>query len=417
MNNPEEKSYYEILGLDKVATQEEIRKKYKQLVLKFHPDKLPEDKKQLGEAMIKGINEAYNILNDPEKKQIYDQFGKEGLREQGGVHAGFPFNPADLFGGFSDFGNMFQKKQHHQKISPIKISVTISLEDVFLGVTLEQLVDRYVSCKTCDKTGFSDKQKKVCPKCKGVGSIHQVIKIAPGMMQQVQRPCDYCSTSGLDVKSETICTNCKGMKLTSEQHKLKIKIDPGIRAGDVIDIKNEGHESLDENDKKGKILVLIEEKSHNVFKRGVVIHDRMNPANICLELKINFVESLCGFIKSFKHLDGKEHYISKHNVIQNGDIYFIEEHGLPYRGKNKRGDLFIKFIVENPENFSSDKKRKIYELLTGQKYKTDKKKESTSLKLKSIDVYENSNSDSSEDDNNEHDNDPGPENAQQCAQM
>src|SRR5438046_759399 len=145
-------SYYEILGVGKTASDEELKKKKRELAIKYHPDRLPEDKKDWGTEMFKKVQEAYDVLSDPKKRKIYDKFGKEGLQNGGMDPTMGGFNPEDLFPG------IFKSKKNN-KIAPIKIRLDVSLENLYLGKEFDYEIERFTLCKNCDNTGFSDKQK------------------------------------------------------------------------------------------------------------------------------------------------------------------------------------------------------------------------------------------------------------------
>ena len=396
----QEQSYYDILGVDKSASQEEIKKKWKALQLKYHPDKLPEEKKAWGETMIKEVNEAYAVISNPEKRQMYDQFGKEGLQDHG-MPGGFGggFDPSELF------GNIFNGKQQRQQQVPIiKVSVKLSMEDIFKGKSVEQHIERYSLCQPCNYTGFIDKTKHTCKTCNGVGMVMQTVQIGPGMYQQIHRPCTGCKGTKIDKTSEHLCKKCDGVGASLEKYTLKFNIEPGVTNEDVVQINNEGHELPEFHNKmgRGSVIVEIEEIEHERFKRGVIIKGKRNPADISMELPISFVESVCGFSKTFKHLDDRELNVKPPPfIVQNGDLYCIKEEGLPIKANKKKGnhvgsggkgDLYIKFIVEKQQSLSDDKKMKIYELLTGQKFKFNVEEETLNLLRKKQNADERNNS-------------------------
>lgn len=408
-------SYYDILGVSPNASDNEIKKAYKTMVIKYHPDKLPEEKKEWGEKMVKDLNEAYGVLKDPKKKQMYDQFGKAGL-EGGpggpggfpGGHGGFPFDMADILGGMFPGGRRKKKS-----VPPLQVRLKLTLEEVYSGKDVEMEIKRYNLCKTCDATGFADKQDHKCGSCNGNGVVMKTMQIGPGMIQQAQQRCTDCRGTGSDSNNESYpkCADCKGQKVSEDKHTLKFKVDPGIRDDEVIEIKNEGHE-IPQSERvssqtRGDIQIVISEKQHKTFKRGVVLGGRMDPANLAIEMTLTLDEALCGFKREFTYLDGKKMYIVEDQVIKPGDAKFIPGKGLPVRGKPyKFGDLFIKYDVTFPTNLTSKQKGMIYYGLTDksmEKLDLDVPDEEVDNLVQTYDVddYNNSKSNYDEDSDDE----------------
>ena len=403
-----EKSYYDVLGVSKTANQKEIKKQYHKLASQYHPDKLPEDQKEYGEKMFKEIAEAYEVLKDDEKRKIYDQFGKEGLRQGGGP------NMDDFMGGI--FSQMFGQQKKKDVAPPIQIIESMTLEEIYFGKKYKKTFDRYNLCKSCNATGFEDKQSHKCSTCKGQGKIIKMMQVGPGMIQQAMVNCTSCSGSGSDQSTNLKkCQTCKGKHVTLSQFTIDIEIPAGVRNKEVITIMNEGHE-LPEDDQytdhktntkitRGSLQIIIHELDHSTYKRSVSINGNpVNFANILIEINISLAESLCGFTRQIKHLDNTELFISSHNIIRDNAIQYIHGKGLPVRGKSyKFGDLIVKFNVEYPKKFSEQQKNEIYKLLTNTERKTvfDPPAKTVHVTLNEKD----SNGKSHDDDNNGNDND------------
>lgn len=387
MSKTKDKSYYDILGVSKDATEEEIKKKRKVLIQKYHPDKMPTEKKEWAEELIKEINEAYEILSNPKKRDIYDRYGKEGLNANEGDGN---FNPDEIFSHF--FG---QKRK--STIPPIKVPVDVTLEEIFKGKNVTKPVERYGLCETCNNTGFEDKQKHTCKNCKGKGILHVMRQLRPGMLQQLQIECEQCDGTGNDKSSQNIkkCKLCEGNGVIKEKYAATIKIEPGTCKGDIIEIENEGHElpkEIQDKQKRGSIIFVINEVSHEIYKRGVVLKGSMNPANLAMDVTIELHEALCGFVKCIKYLDGSDIYIDQHEVTKDGELKIIIGKGLPYKNKPyKYGDLFVKFHVNYPKFLTENTKGKIYELLTYKKYDSSSihkiPKDKFAIDLKNVDNY------------------------------
>ena len=356
-------SYYDIFGVDKDAPISEIRAKYYELMKKYHPDKLPPEKKEWGEKMTKDVNEAWEVLKDPSKRELYDQFGKDtGQGMPGGMN-----NMNDII---NEMLKRAHSNQQHQTVPPIKIIQNVTLEDVYNGKTVNIEVDRYTLCNTCDATGFSDKQKHKCIKCKGNGVVVQIQEIAPGFIQQAQRPCSACLGTGDDKSSPHKCKTCNGDQAIKEKFTTTIEIPKGIRNKDVLQIPNQGNdiptESRHNGITRGPINIIINELEHETFKRGIMYNQKMDPSNICIILDIPLADAIAGFKRSFKHLDGRNIYFAETRIIKDGDIAVIVNEGLPVKGKEyAKGDLFVKYNVKFPDNLSDEQRLGIYKILTG----------------------------------------------------
>lgn len=365
--NESEESYYDILEVNKNASQDEIKQKRNSLSIRYHPDKLPPEKREWGTNMIKKINEAYSVLGDPEKRKLYDEYGKDGL-DGSAQFANFDIH--DLFGGL-----MGKSKKGH-KVQPIKLVINVSLEDIFLGKNIKESIERLTLCDDCDGTGFTDKQKHNCKLCKGNCFIIRTMSLGPGMIQQMRENCFECCGTGKDQKSKNKCNKCKGTGAIKENHFISFDVVPGILNNEFFEIKNQGHSIPNEINKRGSVIVSINELAHKIYKRGgIVIEGRMNPSNLRIEMEITLHEALCGFVKSFKFLDGNTYYIDQYSIIKDGDIKMIKSMGLPHKNKSyKKGDLFIIFKIKYPEDseLTHEQKEKIYEILTKKKFKDSK---------------------------------------------
>lgn len=390
-----QKCYYEILGVSKTVDNGELKSVYRKLVLKHHPDKLPDEKKKWGEEMIKEINEAYSVLTDPKKRELYDRFGREGLEGMGGPGGpgGVPFDFADimkdLFGqGGSPFGQgPFGSHSHgpfgqggspfgphgpghrREKVPPVEFHEKMTLDEIYTGKKVEKEVERYDLCKKCDATGSADKKNHKCGTCNGKGVQFVRMQVGPNVIQQGQR-CTVCKGSG-NGKNYKQCGDCKGKRVKLCKYKLKFKIEPGVKHNDMIAIKDQGHELLPENKhgnkSRGDVVIVIEEQEHDTFKRGVVIQGKMDPSNISMTMEINLAEALCGFSRSIDHLNGNKLFINSINVIEDGDIKLLVDSGLPNK-KGQYGKLFVKFNVKYPSSVSHDNKKILYEVLTGKSF-------------------------------------------------
>lgn len=366
------KSYYEILGVDKDASDAKIKKSFRKIIKECHPDRLPDDKKEWGEKMTKEVNEAWKILQDPQKREIYDQFGKDGAPN--GMHDGM-HNMHNMH----DIVNEMMRRAHggqrggdqHQNVPPVKIVQNVSLEEIYNGKKVNTNIERYTLCDSCDATGFTDKQKHDCKKCGGSGFIMQTQQIAPGFIQQFQKHCNTCSGSGHDVSPSLKCESCNGDQVVKDNVEVEFDIPKGVKDRDVILLRNMGNEVPIEDRQgngvtRGPVQIYVNELDHETFKRGIVINGKMNPANICIIVDITLADALTGFKKTIEHLDGRRLYFDETDIIKDGDIRVILNEGLPIKGKEyAKGDLFIKYNVRFPDKLNGDQRMGIYKILTG----------------------------------------------------
>ena len=388
----DEEDYYEILQVSKGATIDEIKKKRKELSMKYHPDKLSAEERDDGNNMIKKINEAYEVLSDPEKRKMYDMVGKNGLNgNQSGFPSGFPGFPgfagfagfAEGFSGFPGFHQGFPgftnifNEGPKTKVRPIQEYIDVTLEQLYSGAEMVKEISRESGCNKCDSTGFEDKQKHICPSCKGRG-VYSEVKHHGNMITQRQKTCPSCNGAGSDMTTKSIkkCQHCTGKGIIDEVYKSKLYIAKGMKDGDGIEVKNEGN-VIRESDckRRGPIIFILREQPHEIFKRGILNKNINNKdqSDLVLELEIPLHKALCGFVTNFKHLDGEEIYLQSQDIVNNGDIKVLPGKGMPYKNNNLNfGDLFIKFKVKTPDKLSESSKKQIYEALTDKKYNSSK---------------------------------------------
>lgn len=359
--------YYSLLGVDKSASPEDIKKAYRKLAIKYHPDKLKDDDKEKGGEKFKQISSAYSVLSDPEKKQIYDQYGEEGLQGQNRMNAHDASKIFEqMFGNsFDPFGNMFGKKS---KVDQIHVPVIIELKDLYK--TFMKLVEfnRTSCCDKCDGTGANDKVSRTCSVCNGNGIIMHQQRTNQGiMMTQVQ--CNNCNGRKSDIADDIACKNCNKTGLINTKCKLNVEIQKGIPNGTNIKLNDKGNWNVETN-KRDMVILIINHEEDKTFKRNFQIGNIKNDAsNLLIELDINLEDALCGFNKIIKNPLGEDINIIEDRIINGECISIIMNKGLPkYKKNGKYGDLFIKYNVKYPENFSKTKKKKLYELLSGKKY-------------------------------------------------
>ena len=404
MSNSNE--YYNLLNINKNASPSEIKKAYRKLAVKWHPDKNQNNKEQ-AEEKFKKISEAYQVLSDPKKKEIYDKFGKDGLENNG--MGGFDgSNMPDIFSKFFG-GQMGRNRQTEQEVPPVKTAIMVSMEDIYNGNIVEIEIDRKSSCKKCNGIGFTDNIDHKCKKCKGSGKINIQRRMGP-MIQIMETSCNICNGKGIDINNNNICKCCNGNKTTIEKFKKKVNIPKGIYSGEYFIINNEGNQYPNKN-KRSDIAVFVEEETHPLFKRGFSIGGKMDPSNMLLEIDISLAEALCGFNKNIKYFNNENFNISIDEIISDGDIKIILGKGMKKFNKFGVGDLFVKFNVQFPDkdSFSFEQKSKLWNILTNSNYTYNNEIEGVTL----YDMNSYNNNSTYDEDDEDHN---GKQNVQ-CAQQ
>ncbi|OQR81753.1 hypothetical protein THRCLA_11437, partial [Thraustotheca clavata] len=285
--NVDNSKYYEILGVSKTASEAEIKKAFRKLALKNHPDKGGDPE------LFKDITVAYEVLSDPEKRELYDQYGEEGLQGGGGGGAG-----ADIFSQMFG-GRGGGRPRGPQKGEDLTHPLKVSLEDLYNGKTVKLAVNRDVLCGRCEGRGGAVGAEKTCDTCNGRGMRIQHRQIAPGMVQQVQSVCPDCRGQGKTIRESDRCKACKGNKVTKERKVLEVHIEKGMRNGQRITFTGEADQAP--GTIAGDIVFVVQEKEHAIFQR--------KGANLIMEKKITLVEALCGFETIVEHLDGRHLHV------------------------------------------------------------------------------------------------------------
>ena len=345
------KDYYNILNLNKFSTQEEIKKSYKKLALKYHPDKNPNNPKAV--EKFKEISEAYDVLSDPEKRKNYDNFGLDFSDQNN-------FDPGDIFNQF--FGNnqfpfnfSFNMNQNKEKQKEnIVIKLPLNLEDIYLGKKVKITYDQKIYCQECDGNGTLDKTIPICQNCKGSGRTVIIRRIGP-MIQQMNGTCNVCQGSGKHIIHENKCKKCLGKSYILKNKTIEIPINKGLKQGQKIQVEKKGNQF--KNYSTDLILVIIE-KNHKIFSR------ENDDLYLCVNLHL--YQSLFGFTKTITQLDGSKIVISHEGLTENNTIRKLIGEGMPIFNKIKKGDLYIKFNIIPPKvvNYSDKERKSLIKLLT-----------------------------------------------------
>lgn len=330
-----ETKYYDILGVAPTATDDQLKKSYRKLALKFHPDKNPE-----GGEKFKEISQAYEVLSDEKKRKLYDQGGEQALKE-GGIGGEFhsPFDIFDMFFGGGRRRQPGEKQRGRDTVHQIKVT----LEDLY-NATMRQLsVQRNVICSGCNGIGGKEGSVEKCKTCQGTGIFVKLRQIGPGMVQQIQQPCHECGQTGEKIKEKDRCKKCSGKKIVKEKKILECHVDKGMRDGQKVTFKGEADQAP--NIEPGDIVIVLDEQEHDVFKR--------NGSDLIMNIDITLVEALCGFQRTVKTLDGRTLLLTSHpgEVVKPGELKCVLGEGMPiYRNPMEKGSLVVKFDVKFPEN-------------------------------------------------------------------
>lgn len=323
---------YDLLGVSRNATDAEIKKSYRKLAMKYHPDKNPNPEEA---EKFKEITYAYEILSDADKRKTYDRYGVKGLQEGGADNSDmFSHIFGSFFGGGGGGG-----RSGPQQCEPIVMQELVTLEDLYVGGReIPRKVTRIICCSKCN--GQGGKNVKKCKECRGTGTkiiIHQM----GFMTQQIATKCNDCDGSGEFIDKKDRCDMCKGSKTVEEKKEITIHIDKGMKHAQKVIFRGEGHHLPDSV--QGDIIVVLKEQGHETFKR--------ENNDLILNETISITQALCGFDLVIKHLDGRDLHV-KHeagNVMKNGDIKCVVGEGMPiYKNPFEKGVLFINFTVEFP---------------------------------------------------------------------
>ncbi|KAG7796328.1 hypothetical protein KL929_003519 [Ogataea haglerorum] len=330
---------YDILGVSPDATDAQLKKAYRLGALKHHPDKNPSPE---AAEKFKEISAAYEILSDPEKRDLYDQYGEEGL--SGGGAGGM--NGADIFsqffGGFGGFGQ--RGPTGPQRGKDIRHTISCTLEELYKGKTTKLALNKTVLCSTCKGKGGKDVKK--CSSCDGTGMKFVTRQMGP-MIQRFQTTCDVCQGEGDIISPKDRCQTCKGKKVSNERKILEVHIDPGMQAGQRVVFSGEGDQLPDII--PGDVIFVIDEKKHDTFRRQG--HD------LFYDAKIDLLTALAGGAFAIKHLSGEylKVDIIPGEVISPGSVKVIEEKGMPIPRHGGYGNLFVNFeVIFPPKGFATE---------------------------------------------------------------
>ena len=344
------RDYYEVLGVDKNADDATIKKAYRTLAKKYHPDMNPGDKE--AEAKFKEVNEAYDVLSDPDKKAKYDQYGHAAFDPSAGGGAGF--------GGFGDFGgfdinDIFSsffggasggstRRNGPVRGDDITVRLTISFEESVFGCKKEVSYNKIQKCADCSGTGAAKgTSPKTCSACGGSGQV-RVQQRTPFGIMQTQKTCDACHGTGKIIENK--CPNCRGTGFVRVPKKLEVNIPAGIDDGQQLSLRYQGSDGMNGGN-AGDLYIIISVRPHSVFER--------DGDDLYCEVPITYAEATLGAEIEIPTLEGSMKYTIPEGT-QTGTVFTLRNKGVTRVNSKVRGNLYITVVVEVPKNLTSEQK-------------------------------------------------------------
>ena len=349
----EKRDYYEVLGIQKGASEDEIKKAYKKLARKYHPDMNPGDKE--AEEKFKEVNEANEVLSDPEKKARYDQFGFAGVEPNYGAGAGggaygggFDFGDlGDIFGSF--FGGGFGGGQRRNPNAPqrgesIRASVSVSFTEAAFGCEKSVTLERSEQCPTCKGNGCAPgTTPEICPDCHGTGTV-QTRRQTPMGVFASNGPCRKCGGTGRLIHQP--CPDCRGTGAVRKRKTIKVNIPAGIDHGQTISLRGQGNAGKN-GGPAGDLLITVMVQPHELFRRDGV--------DVFCEAPITFAQAVLGAELEIPTIDGKVKY-SIPEGTQTGTVFRLKGKGIPVLNGRGRGDQYVTVTIETPRNLNKEQR-------------------------------------------------------------
>jgi molecular chaperone DnaJ len=380
------RDYYEILGVSKTADEAEIKKAYRKMAIKYHPDKNPDDPS--AEEKFKEAAEAYEVLSNAEKRQRYDRFGHQGV---GGAPGGGGFSGG--FGGgmsmddiFEQFGDIFGGGgggfrggfggggRRVNKGSNLRVRIKLNLQEVANGVAKKLKVNKYVACETCTGTGAKDGSYTTCGTCRGSGQVTRITNTILGQMQTAST-CPTCSGEGKIIEHK--CTKCYGDGIVKGEEVVELNIPAGVAEGMQLSVRGKGNAAA-RGGVNGDLIVVVEEEEHPDLKR--------DGANLHHELHVNFADAALGTSLEVPTVDGKAR-IKLDPGTQGGKLLRLRGKGLPDLERGGKGDIIVHVNIWTPRNLSKQEKDVLEKLRDSDNFRPDPGKSERSFFDKMKDYF------------------------------
>ncbi|XP_062367399.1 dnaJ homolog subfamily A member 1-like isoform X2 [Cinclus cinclus] len=343
-----ETGYYDLLGVRPGASLDEIKRAYRRLALRYHPDKNPSEGERVRAAprppSFKQISQAYEVLSDAHKRALYDRGGERAMKEGGlggrggGSGFGSPMDIFDLFFG----GGVRMRGRADRRGKTVVHQLSVSLEDLYNGSTRKLSLQKNIICRKCGGCGVREGAQRRCPKCHGSGMEVRIHQLGPSMIQQIQTVCSQCQGQGEWIRPRDCCLTCNGRKVVREKKILSVHLDKGMKDGQKITFHEEGDQvpGLE----PGDIIIVLDQKEHPVFRRS--------GDDLIVRREISLADALCGCRQVIRTLDNRTLLVSSPpgDVIRPGDLKCIPNEGMPvYRSPFQKGKLILQFEVKFPE--------------------------------------------------------------------
>ena len=369
-------SLYKELGVEKSASSSEIKKAYKKMALKYHPDR---NKDAGAEEQFKKISKAYDILSDDEKRANYDRFGLDAVNNGAGGMSGFSAggqNPFDLFDGIFGGGGMpgfTRGSQRKRQARSVVKEISVSLDDIFNETNLKMSLNSQQKCEKCNGLGGESSSSFLkCARCDGSGMFVQIQQLGPGMISQSTQKCGECNGKGKKLDPSKRCKECKGRGALKKKTKIELQLNKTHKEGDKV-VFNDMADYDPEATTQGDLIIILKENPHPNFKR--INNDLVYIKTITL------LEALCGMELNIMHMDKRNLYIKTSEVIQPESIYKITGEGMTH-GDN----LYIQFKVVLPNKLSDERKMYIKKLIqTKPSYESNLSQGSDTKEIKFLD--------------------------------
>ena len=354
MANENKRDYYEVLGVEKNAAADQIKRAYRKLAAKYHPDVNHEAD---AEAKFKEINEAYEVLSNQEKRQLYDQYGFAGVDPNfAASQGGNPFGGFGGFSGFGDLGDIFgdffgggsrtrsSGGTRAARGENVVVQVEVSFEEAAFGCKKDVNVSRIETCDQCHGSGCAEgTQPETCPQCRGSGQVRTTQSFM-GMTMQSTAACPTCGGRGKLIK--TPCSRCKGKGRIKRSTKQTVDIPAGIDDNQAFRISGQGSAGAN-GGPNGDLMVNVRIRPHSLFTR--------DGSDVYCEMPISFAQAACGADIEVPTLDGKVRYNVPEGT-QTGTTFRLKGKGIPYVGYKNRGDQYVTVVVETPTRLSKEQK-------------------------------------------------------------
>jgi len=378
------RDYYEILGIAKNASEEEIKKAYRKLAIKFHPDKNPDDK--TAEDKFKEAAEAYEILSNPDKRARYNQYGHAGVGGASGGQGHGGMNMDDIFSQFGDIfggafgfggggGNRGGGGRRMNRGSNLRVKVKLNLKEIANGAEKKIKVNKYVGCKTCSGSGAKNGQYDTCKQCNGSGVVTRVQQTILGAMQ-TQTTCPGCSGEGRIVKDK--CNTCHGDGIVREEEIITMNIPAGVAEGMQLSMQGKGN-AAPRGGINGDLLIVIEEEDHPDLKR--------EGNHLIYSLNISFPDAAMGTNVEIPTIDAKAK-IKIEPGTQSGRVLRLKGKGLPDVNAYGRGDLLVEISVYTPTHLSPDERKALETLKASRNFEPNPNKKEKGFFERMKDYFE-----------------------------